>query len=101
MCSTVIPYLKTSKLWSLKSQKYYTFISWNELIAQNDIEGENTINIIKQNFEKEDNLYYISIYSLSDSEKNYLKNKGLITELYKTNTSVMGEEYIIYKINIQ
>lgn len=100
-CSSMIPYIKNnSKFWNVRTQQYYTYVTWN-WDREREITGEEVEKELKENFVKEENLYYIYCTKRNDVVKPYLEEKGELTQLYKTNQALMDEQFIIYKIQIK
>ena len=99
--STIIPYIENgSKFWNIRTKQYYTYVTWN-WDRERDIEGEEVEKEIEEDFDEDDNLYYIYCTKRPDDIKEYLEKEGKLEEVYATEPSLMDETYILYKINKQ
>ena len=108
--SAVIPYTETSKnirFWSPSTQKYFTYMDWDD-ISNQLLDLEDIMIIIQNNFKNE------NVYILSSNDLLETKNKDYLNELQENNIiskslyesayeerSVIGEEkYALYKVNL-
>lgn len=98
--SSIIPYIKNNaKFWNIRTQEYYTYVTWN-WDREKTITGEEVQQELIDTFSESDNLYYIYCTRRKDNIKPYFEEKGELIELYKTKRSLMDETYIIYKIEL-
>lgn len=99
ICSSVIPYLKDMKFWSLQSQEYFTYVTWNDLLYEN-YDFEQFESIIKEKFKGMDNIYYLFSKESDMMLQEELDNASGFSKIYESNGEKPEERYIIYKIDI-
>ena len=104
--SAIIPYTKNKKFWNPVSEKFFTYITWDNSSTTNYSTDE-IIKKVENNFNKQDNLYLIENDELVNNEAENIKKlqqRNIISEeLHNTkgNSIVKGESFTIYKINLQ
>lgn len=101
--SSCIPYIKNIKMWSINNKKYYTYIDWNNFHESlyTKISIEKFENIIKENFTKDDKLYYLDVVNKNTIDglticllENHKLEKMNISQF----NSFFDESYDLYKL---
>ena len=99
--SSIIPYQSIKEFWNVQSQKYFSFVTWDEnhkkvCTKEQLIEGMNEINR-----EKEQKIYYIYAQEEDYIEEGVvfdLEKEGKLEKIYQSKESFLKEEmYIIYE----
>lgn len=96
--SALVPYINQDNMfWNPQSEKYFTYVTWDENYIQ-----KYSLDELKQklnkNFKEDEKLYLINI-NWNEELLEKLQNEGELTKIYKAENSIRREDYEIYSIN--
>lgn len=92
--STIIGYTKDYKFYDFKSNRYFSYVIWDEKRENINIDYSYIDNMINKK-----DIYYISIKRDKKKYDDIIKEHYILEEVYKDKEkSIVNEDYVIYKI---